>query len=123
VPPDYAESLICEMDSGCGYGGDIRHSPELGIVPERVKEEVHAVRPLGALVVLLGHALSAVQARAFCDALDGLTTISISLSGRPFVLPKTRSCGLPASALSSCADVPSAPRAGALQRKAPLKGN
>jgi hypothetical protein len=39
-------------------------------VPELVQEIVHTVRPLGALVVALGHALSAVESRAFCHALD-----------------------------------------------------
>src|ERR1700678_1325413 len=39
-------------------------------MPEFVQKAVHAVRPFGTLVVLLSHALLAVEAGAFGNAID-----------------------------------------------------
>src|SRR6266853_5694225 len=40
MSPDYAESSNLRIGSGCGHSRNIRHSPELGIVPERMPSDV-----------------------------------------------------------------------------------
>ena len=55
------------------HGADVHAVPQVvggEGMPEFVQKEVHAVRPLGTLVVVLGHALLAVEAGALGNALD-----------------------------------------------------
>jgi len=39
-----------QIGSGCGHGGDIRHSPKLGIVAEFMEEPSSALRPFPTAV-------------------------------------------------------------------------
>jgi hypothetical protein len=48
-------------------------------VAELVEEEMPAVRPLGAFVSVFGHALSAIQFGALCDALDDHVIFTVGI--------------------------------------------
>jgi hypothetical protein len=72
------------------------------LVAKLVQEKVHAERSLGALVVVLGHALPAVEAGAIDDTLDDHIHLAVGFAaavGEDQLIPRRPTGFLPADSL------------------------